>query len=69
VIEALVLEGIAVTNWGWRYIPQVGETYLLVCTPSISTHGPIAVMKAQKSAFAKANIDPRIISQVRLIRA
>lgn len=67
LIMALQAEGLVVSRWEWRYIPQVNEFYLLVTTPSIAVLGPPAALQAQERAMKRAGVDAAVADKVRLI--
>lgn len=68
IVKALSAEGFVVSSWGWKFLPEADEWYLLVRTTAITNHGPAAVMQGQKDGLAKAEIEPDISRRVLLIK-
>jgi len=68
IIEVLTAHGIQITGWKWKYISEVGEFYLLISSPSLHQLGPERVVEIQENVLIAANVDPRIVRRVRLIR-
>ena len=68
IVQALEGAGIVIDHWGWKYLPEVEEWYLLVATRAITSDGPAAVIRTQNEALAKAQIEQDISRRVLLIK-
>jgi hypothetical protein len=66
IIAALRTQGIEVTSWTWKYVPQVEQWHLIVKTSWVESHGRETAMRAFHDSLVHAGIDADIASRVRL---
>ena len=66
IIAALRTQGIEVTSWAWKYVPQLEQWDLIVKTSWIESHGRETAMRARNDALVNAGIDADVASRVRL---
>jgi hypothetical protein len=66
IIAGLRTQGMEVTKWDWRYVPQIEEWQLFVKTSWIESHGREVARRALDDALVNAGIDESIASRVRL---
>jgi len=66
IIAALRTQGIEVSAWEWRYLPQLEQWDLIVKTPWVQSKDPQIVTRVRNNALVNAGIDADIASRVRL---
>ena len=66
IIAALRTQGMEVTKWEWRYVPQVEQWQLFIKTSWIEKHGREVARRALNDALVNGGIADDIASRVRL---
>jgi len=66
IIAALRTQGIEVSAWEWKYVPQLEQWDLIIKTPWVESKDPQIATRVRNAALANAGIEADIAARVRL---